>query len=63
MHVVVDYRRCISAGSCTRAAPEVFELAADGTLHLLQDAPDESLRAQVEEAAEHCPTGAITVEG
>lgn len=63
MRVVVDYRRCISSGSCTRAAPEVFELGADGTLHLLQEEPDESLRAQVEEAAEYCPTAAITVEG
>lgn len=59
---MVDYRRCIGAGSCTRAAPEVFELSADGTLRLLQDLPDESLRAQVEEAAEFCPTGAITVD-
>ena len=60
---MVDYRRCIGAGSCTRAAPEVFQLASDGTLRLLQEEPDESHRAQVEEAAEYCPTGAITVEG
>lgn len=60
---MVDYRRCISAASCTRAAPEVFEMAPDGTLRLLQDEPDEALRAQVEEAADYCPTGAITVEG
>lgn len=62
MRVVVDYRRCISAASCTRAAPEVFELAADGTLRVLRHEPDEALRAQVEEAAGYCPTAAITIE-
>jgi ferredoxin len=62
MRVVVDYRRCIGAGSCARSAPEVFEVGPDGDLHLRQDEPDEALRAQVEEAADYCPTGAITVE-
>ena len=30
---------------------------------MLQDEPDESLRKKCEEAAELCPTGAITIEG
>lgn len=61
MRIVVDYDRCISAGSCTRSAPEVFELRGD-VLYLLQDEPDEALRAAVEEAADLCPTAAIRVE-
>jgi ferredoxin len=61
--VVVDYDCCVSTGSCTRVAPEVFEIRDDGFLYVLQDEPGEELRAKVEEAAELCPTGAITIEG
>ena len=63
MKVVVDYDCCVSTGSCTRVAPEVFEIRDDGFLYLLQDEPAEELRTKVEEAAELCPTGAITIEG
>ncbi|MDP8954671.1 MAG: ferredoxin [Actinomycetota bacterium] len=63
MKVVVDYDRCIASGSCTRAAPEVFELRDDGFLYVLQEEPGEELRSAVEEAADMCPTAAITIEG
>lgn len=63
MKVVVDYDCCVSTGSCTRVAPEVFEIRDDGFLYLLQDEPAEELRKKVEEAVELCPTGAITLEG
>ena len=62
MKVIVDYDRCIESGSCTRAAPEVFELRDDGFLYVLQEEPGEELRAAVEEAADLCPTAAITIE-
>ncbi|CAN5167393.1 ferredoxin [soil metagenome] len=63
MRVIVDYDRCIQSGPCTTAAPEVFELRDDGFLYVLQEEPDEALRAAVEEAADVCPVGAITIEG
>jgi ferredoxin len=63
MRVIVDYDRCISSGSCARAAPEVFDLREDGFLYVLQDEPGEELRTAVQEAADSCPTAAITVEG
>ena len=63
MRVVVNFDRCISSGSCARAAPEVFELRDDGFLYVLQDEPAEELRPAVEEAADLCPTAAITIEG
>ena len=44
-------------------APKVFEVRDDGYLYVLMEEPPESLRADVEEAAERCPTGAITIEG
>lgn len=63
MKVNVDLDSCVSSGSCTNVCPEVFELGDDGYLRLLQEEPDETLRASVADAVELCPTGAITVEG
>jgi ferredoxin len=63
VRVTVDYDCCVSTGSCARTCPEVFELRDDGFLYVLQEEPPEELRAKVAEAAELCPTAAITVEG
>ena len=63
MRVIVDFDVCASTGSCMQICPEVFELRSDGYLYILQEEPPESLRAQVEQAADMCPTAAITVEG
>jgi len=63
MRVIVDFDVCASTGSCMQICPEVFELRSDGYLYILQEEPAESLRPQVEQAADMCPTAAITVEG
>jgi ferredoxin len=63
MKVTVDYDLCASTGSCMQICPEVFEVRSDGYLYVLQDEPAEDLRSKVEEAAELCPTAAITVTG
>jgi ferredoxin len=63
MRVVVDYDRCTSNALCMVEAPEVFEVRDDGFLYVLQEEPDEGLRAKVESAAVMCPTQAITIEG
>jgi ferredoxin len=62
MRVVVDFDVCASTGSCMQVCPEVFEVRSDGYLYILQEEPAEELRAKVEQAAELCPTGAITIE-
>ena len=62
MKVTVDFDVCASTGSCMQVCPEVFEVRSDGYLYLLQEEPDESLREKVENAADLCPTAAITVE-
>ena len=62
MKVVVDYDVCASTGSCMQVCPEVFEVRSDGYLYILQEEPGEELRGKVEQAAELCPTGAITIE-
>ena len=61
--VVVDRDLCQDHGQCVFAAPQVFELDEEGKLVVLQEEVDESLRANVEEAADVCPTQAITLEG
>lgn len=63
MKVIVDFNVCASTGSCMQTSPEVFEVRSDGYLYVLQEEPSEELRASVEEAADLCPTGAITIEG
>lgn len=63
MRVVVDMDKCQDHGQCAFAAPEVFQIDAAGKLVVLQEEPDESLRDNVEEAADVCPVQAITIEG
>lgn len=63
MRVVVDFDLCESNAICMGIAPEVFEVRDDDFLYVLQEEPDESLRAKVTEAAERCPKQAITIEG
>ena len=62
MKVTVDYDVCASTGSCMQVCPEVFEVRSDGYLYILQEEPGEELRTKVVEAAELCPTAAITVD-
>jgi ferredoxin len=63
MKVVVDFDICQSNAVCMETAPKVFEVRDDGYLYVLIEEPPDSMRAEVEEAAERCPTGAISIEG
>ena len=62
MKVSVDFDLCASTGACQQVCPEVFELRSDGFLYVLQDEPPDELAPRVQEAADLCPTAAITVE-
>ena len=62
MKVVVDFDECASNAVCMGILPEVFEVRDDGFLYVLNDHPDEALRAQLVEAVNSCPTGAISIE-
>ena len=59
LEVRVDRARCIAAKSCIHAAPRVFELD-DVRISTVRDPTAEPLDA-VREAAESCPTSAISV--
>jgi ferredoxin len=61
MKVSVDFDLCASTGGCMQVCPEVFEVRSDGYLYVLQEEPGEELAAKVNEAADLCPTAAITV--
>jgi ferredoxin len=63
MKVSVDFDVCASTGACMQVAPEVFEVRSDGYLYVLQEEPGEEFRDKVQQAADMCPTAAITVEG
>ena len=63
MRVVVDFDLCESNAVCMNIAPEVFEVRDDDFLYVLQEEPDEGLRAKVEEAVARCPKQAIALEG
>ena len=62
MRVIVDFDVCASTGACMQVCPEVFEVRSDGYLYILQEEPGEALHAAVIDAADVCPTGAITLE-
>jgi len=62
MKVVVDFDVCTSNAVCMGILPSVFEVRDDGFLYVLDEHPDESLRPQLHEAVQSCPTGAISIE-
>ena len=62
MRVHLDRDRCREHGQCVYAAPSVFAWADDGSIEVLDDSPDESVRAEVTSAAGLCPELAITIE-
>lgn len=72
MRITVDLAKCQDHGQCVFSAPAVFALDNDGRLAFRAEADgglyrsaelDESLRDGVEEAADFCPSQAISVEG
>ena len=61
VRVLVDLNACDLHGLCVEAAPEVFEIGDDGQLHVLNETPEQALRAKVDKAVRECPTGAISI--
>ena len=62
MRVIVDKDLCESNGVCEGLAPSVFRINDDDELDILQDHPDESLRAKVQDAVRSCPKQALSLE-
>ena len=62
MKILIDEDRCVAAGQCVAAAPEVFDQRdEDGVVVLLAEEPSAELSEDVRQAAAVCPALAITV--
>jgi ferredoxin len=62
MRILIDRDKCVGAGQCVFAAPEVFDQSEDdGIVILLNESPPETLREGVLNAARLCPALAIEV--
>lgn len=60
--IEIDEPRCVGAGHCAVAAPEVFDQRDDDGVVILLDAdPPVSELGRVREAALLCPAAAIVV--
>ncbi len=63
MRVAIDQQKCVGAGQCVFAAPEVFDQRdEDAIVVLLDDDPPESERANISDAIAACPVAAIAFE-
>jgi ferredoxin len=62
MELRVDRECCIGAGMCALTAPDVFDQDPDdGKVLLLDPTPPPKRRAAAGQAAQACPSGAISV--
>jgi ferredoxin len=60
MRLVADQTKCITAGLCVLAAPDVFSQDdKTGTVVLTLSRPPSALEQAVREAVNLCPSGAI----
>jgi ferredoxin len=59
--IVVDYDLCQGHAVCESEAPTIFTVAKKGQVQLLEENPQEEMRAQVEMAVKYCPTHALSI--
>ncbi len=63
MRIVLDRERCISAGECCYNHPDLFRFGEDDIPVVLVPEPvTAAQQLEADQAAEVCPSGAITVE-
>jgi ferredoxin len=64
VEITVDQGKCLGSGQCVLTDPSIFDQRSeDGVVVLLQTSPGEKSRESAQEAAELCPSGAITIRG
>ena len=61
MTVKIDEELCTACGLCTDDVPDVFKMGDDVAEVIQEDVP-ESLEDAVKDAADGCPSEAISVE-
>lgn len=60
--VKVSKDACIGCGACQALVPDVFDLDDDGLAYVLENAKIEENIDNIKEAADNCPTSAISVD-
>jgi len=61
MKVKIDPELCNGDEVCVQLCPEVFEMQEDKAVGIMDEIP-ENLQDSVREAADSCPSEAITIE-
>jgi ferredoxin len=62
MHIEADQEKCVGAGQCVMAAPDLFDQReSDGVVEVLVADPAGSQEPEAREAQLTCPAAAITL--
>jgi ferredoxin len=61
MRIEADAGVCIGSGNCVLTAPDLFDQDDDGIVRVLQAEPPSELEDDAHEAAERCPSQAISL--
>lgn len=62
MKAIVNQDACIGCGACAAICDKVFEINDEGLSTTITDVVEEKDSQEVRDAADACPTGAITIE-
>ena len=63
IRIVIDPDKCIGAGHCVRAAPEIFDQREeDGIVVLLMEEAPHHLAEKLKKAERLCPSQAIRID-
>ncbi|MBL7077554.1 MAG: ferredoxin [Kiritimatiellae bacterium] len=62
MKAIVNEAECVGCGLCVDACPEVFEMNEENIAEVIADPVPPEAEESCREAAENCPTGAISLE-
>ena len=61
MRIDVDLDKCTGHGICESIAEDVFEVADDGTVVILEPERSESDRTRMRQAVTQCPAAALKI--